>query len=80
MRLSPLDPLTWHFAGGIALAHLYMRRYGEAVEWADRSLYEQPRFAGAIRIKLVACAYLDRIEEARECLRQIGRASCRERV
>ena len=38
----------------------------EAMEWADRSLREQPRISSAIRDKVILCALLDRIEEARD--------------
>ena len=71
MRLSPLDPQTWYFVGGIAFAYLYMRRFDDVVEWADRSLDQKPDFLAVRRVKLVACAQLGRIEEARHCLRQV---------
>jgi adenylate cyclase len=70
-RLSPLDPQTWQFVGGIAWAHLIAGRYAEAVEWADRSLSENPRYTAMLRYKLVACAHLGRIGEARELLQQM---------
>jgi tetratricopeptide (TPR) repeat protein len=73
MRLSPLDPQTYQFTGGIAWAHLLAGRHAKAVEWADRSLDENPRYAPMLRYKLVACAYLGRIEEGRELLRQMLR-------
>jgi adenylate cyclase len=73
MRLSPVDPLTWAFKGGLALAHLVAGRYEEAVDWAEAPLHEQPRNASAIRVKLVACAHLGRIEEGRELLQQVLR-------
>ncbi len=71
MRLSPLDPQTYQFIGGIAWAHLLAGRYVDAVEWADRSLAENPRYTAMFRYKLVACAHLDRIDEVRELLRQL---------
>ncbi len=70
MQLSPLDPLNFYFTGGIAFAHLTAGRYAEAVEWADRSLNESPRWLPALRVKVVACAHLGLIEKARELLRQ----------
>jgi TolB-like protein len=46
IRLSPLDPLgSRGFTYGLALAHLAAGRYGEAIEWADRSLAAQPVIA-----------------------------------
>jgi len=71
MRLSPLDPQTYYFAGGIAFAYLYMRRFEEAIEWADRSLNREPNFTPVLRVKLVACAQLGLIEEARRCRRRV---------
>ena len=71
MRLSPLDPLTHYFASGIAFGYLYMKRFEEAVEWADRSFDQEPRYTPVLRVKVVACAQLGRIEEAQHCLRQV---------
>jgi adenylate cyclase len=71
MRLSPLDPLTYYFVGGIAFAYLYMGRFEEAIEWADRSLNREPNFTPVLRVKLVACAQLGRVEEARQCRRRV---------
>ena len=47
------------------MAHLAARRFEQAIEWADRSLYTQPRTATAIRVKIVANAHLGRLDEAR---------------
>jgi adenylate cyclase len=68
IRLSPLDPLGYLFAAGLAFAHAVAHRYEEAIEWADRALQEQPRFVIPVRLKTALCAYLDRIPEAREWL------------
>jgi adenylate cyclase len=70
-RLSPLDPLNFYFTGGIAFAHLSAGRYAEAVEWADRSLNESPRCLWILRVKVVACAHLGRLDEAQELLRHV---------
>jgi len=69
MKLSPLDPLGGRaFTAGLAAAHLNAGRYEEAIEWADRSLAAQPDYRPAMRIKVISCAYLDRIDEARDWL------------
>jgi tetratricopeptide (TPR) repeat protein len=68
MRLSPLDPLGSGFKSALAAAHFVAGRYEEAVEWADQSLYERPNFDPAIGVKVVSCAHLGRIDEAREWL------------
>jgi adenylate cyclase len=71
MRLSPLDPLTFLFAAGFSFACAVARRYDDAIAWADRSLQEQPEFVIAIRLKAALCAYVGRIEEARDCLSRL---------
>ncbi len=71
IQLSPLDPLNYYFSGGRAFAHLLAGQYAEAVEWADRCFREQPRFTFALRVKVVACAHLGRVEEARSGVRRL---------
>ena len=71
MRLSPLDPMRWMFFGGMSFAHGVARRFAEAIDWADRALREQPRYASMYRVKAGAYAHLDRMQEARECARSI---------
>ena len=51
MRLSPLDRLGRTFTNGIAIAHLSAGRYEEALDWADRTLREDPGYSGALRSK-----------------------------
>ena len=68
MRLSPLDRLGRTFTNGIAMAHLFSGRYDQALDWAERTLREDPGYTGALRTKAVACAHLDRIDEAREAV------------
>jgi tetratricopeptide (TPR) repeat protein len=71
IQLSPLDPLGYFFSGGLALAHLAAEQYQEAMEWAERCWREYPRYTVALRFKLVACAHLGRVEEARTGVRQL---------
>jgi adenylate cyclase len=65
LRLSPFDPLGFVNATWLAHAHIAARRFEKAIEWADRALLNQPRFIVAVRAKIVALAYLDRLDEAR---------------
>jgi adenylate cyclase len=67
MRLSPLDPLGYIFTGALAALHLSAGRYEEAIKWADRS-FVVPRYESALRNRVVECAHLGRVEEARDCL------------
>jgi TolB-like protein len=71
MRLSPLDPLAFVFAAGLAIAHLAARRYEEAIVWADRTLHAQPRYIPATRFKLVCLAHLGRTADARDWLKRV---------
>ena len=71
MRLSPLDPIGYDFAGGRAMAHLAAREYQQAREWADRSLREMPRNALALRVKVVSCIEMDRTDEAHAALARL---------
>jgi adenylate cyclase len=68
MRLSPLDPLGYLFAAGLAFAHSVAHRYEEAIEWANRSLQQQPRFVIPMRLETALWAHLDRLDQAREWL------------
>ena len=68
LRLSPLDPRSFHITAGRALAHIVAGQYNEAIEWADRSLSELPRYGPAIRTKVVAYAQMGRIGEAQALL------------
>jgi adenylate cyclase len=70
-RLSPFDPLGYFYACGLAMAHLSAKRFEQAIEWAGRTLHDQPRVATAIRIKIVANAHLGRLDEARAELGQM---------
>jgi adenylate cyclase len=56
MRLSPLDPLGYVFRFGLALANFIAGRYEEALEWAEQSAREQPRYVPPLRLKVVICA------------------------
>ena len=62
--MSPLDPYTSFYAFNIALAHFVARRFEQAIEWADRTLHDQPRMAPAMRVKVAALAHLGRLDEA----------------
>jgi tetratricopeptide (TPR) repeat protein len=71
IRLSPLDPRGYNLAAGRAMAHLAAGQYEAAIEWADRSVREMPRNALTLRIKVVACAQIDRLAEARSALSRL---------
>ncbi|HWZ67209.1 MAG TPA: adenylate/guanylate cyclase domain-containing protein [Stellaceae bacterium] len=64
-RLSPFDPYTSFYASNVAIAHLAARRFEQAIEWADRTLHDQPRVVPAMRVKVVGLAHLGRLDAAR---------------
>ena len=71
VRLSPLDPLGYFFNGGLALAHLALGQYEEALEWADLCFNEYPHYVLGLRIKVVCCAHLGRTDEAGKAVKQL---------
>jgi TolB-like protein/Tfp pilus assembly protein PilF len=68
IRLSPLDPETAFFLGGIAIAHYMAGRYDESVRYATEALRLRPGFQGAQRQRAASLGAAGRIEEAREAL------------
>ena len=71
VRLSPLDPLGYFFKGGLALAHLAIGQYQEALEWAELCFREYPLYMPAIRIKAVCYAHLGQADEAGNAVKQL---------
>jgi TolB-like protein/class 3 adenylate cyclase len=65
MRLSPVDPLTWWMQEGMAKAHFFAGRYGEAVSWAKMALRGLPVSHSGLRIAAASCALAGRDEEAK---------------
>jgi len=72
-RLSPRDPFlaVWCMARGVGA--FAAERYEEAVDWAKKSIEENPRFAGAYRVLTAACGQLGRIDEAKVALDELLR-------
>jgi tetratricopeptide (TPR) repeat protein len=58
-------------AGVPAAQHLMAGRYEEALEWADRSLHEQPHYSPSLRGKVVSFVQTGRLDEARDFLRSL---------
>jgi adenylate cyclase len=71
LRLSPRDPLRVYFKAGTALASLHAGDFGAALRLANEALSELPDYSLPMRIKAAACAHLDRLAEARECLARL---------
>jgi TolB-like protein/Tfp pilus assembly protein PilF len=62
--LSPGD--AWSGMTGLAEAHLCLGQYEDALEWAGRSLAENPNFNVTYWILIAAKAHLGRMDEARQ--------------
>jgi TolB-like protein/class 3 adenylate cyclase/Flp pilus assembly protein TadD len=70
-RLSPFAPNIFFYAVNIAAAHLFARRFEQAIKWADRALHDQPRIISAMRVKVAALAHLGHLDSARAELSRV---------
>ena len=68
IRLSPLDPDTAMFLGGITVAHYLDGRYAEAFRTSEELLRLRPGFHGAQRLRCASLAQMGRVEEAKQSL------------
>jgi len=68
MRLSPFDPYAFCIQLGFGMAYIQLEKYENAMEWVDRSLSAQSRWAVAIRYKVVLLAQRGDIAEAQDWL------------
>ena len=68
MRLSPRDPFlaVWYMAH--AIGAFTAERYEDAIDWAKKSIEENPRFAGAYRALTASYGCLGRLDEAKAAL------------
>ena len=68
IRMSPSDPSLYTFLAGRSMTLIMMKRYGEAEEWARRSV-QQPR-CGPLAHAVLAAAlgHLDKIQDAQAAL------------
>jgi TolB-like protein len=68
MRLSPLDPFTFVMQTTTAFAHFFAGRHDEASAWADKSLRENPRWMGTLRIAATSHAAAGRLAQAQKAM------------
>jgi TolB-like protein/Flp pilus assembly protein TadD len=68
IRLSPLDPDTAMFLGGITVAHYLAGRYADAFRTSEELLRLRPGFHGAQRLRCASLAQIGKVEEARQSL------------
>jgi len=65
MRLSPRDHEFALMLSGVANANLIAGRNAAALSAAQRAVDESPRFAPALRLRMVALVHLSRLNEAK---------------
>jgi adenylate cyclase len=73
IRLSPRDPFRWFYFFTSASVHFQARRYGDAVEWARRSIRGNPRFPYSRATLAASYAHLGRGDEARAAVEELLR-------
>jgi TolB-like protein len=74
MRLSPLDPTSYHMHARTGFAHFLAGRFDEACAWAQRALREEPNYSPASAITAAGHALAGRLQEAQRAtanLRQV---------
>jgi tetratricopeptide (TPR) repeat protein len=70
-RLSPRDPRGWFASGAMAVAAIADENYLEAIQWAEKALTRNRRFAVALRVLIVALAKLDQKDRAGTIAREL---------
>lgn len=70
MRLSPRDPVSYHFLSRIALAHYHLRNYELAVHYSERALSLR-RPHSILVVLLAALGQLGRLDDARALLPEV---------
>jgi adenylate cyclase len=71
LQLSPLEPLAYHAALALALAHLLTDRAEEAAAHARRAVEGNRNFAFSYAVLAICCARLGEIEEAAQTVRRL---------
>jgi TolB-like protein/Flp pilus assembly protein TadD len=70
-RLNPRDPRGWLMSGVMAIAAVIDENYAEAVQWAERALAQNRRFAVALRVAAVALVKLGEHDRARQAVQEL---------
>ena len=80
LQLSPLEPLVYHAAVALALAHLLSGRTEEAVSHARKAIEGNRNFVFPYCILALASARLGRADDATAAVRQLVRVAPRFRL
>jgi TolB-like protein/Flp pilus assembly protein TadD len=70
-RLNPRDPRGWFTFGAIAIAAIADENYLEAIQWAEKALTQNRRFAVALRVLVVALVNLGQKDRAGTIAREL---------
>jgi tetratricopeptide (TPR) repeat protein len=70
-RLNPLDPHGWFVSGALAIAAIIDENYPEAINWADKALLQNRRFAVALRALAVALVKTGAHERAAQVVEEL---------
>ena len=71
LQLSPHDPHRYSFELTIATAHFIAGRYAEALDQAEKASRMQPDRFSTLSFRAASLAHLERLEEARVCVRRL---------
>jgi tetratricopeptide (TPR) repeat protein len=80
IRLSPLEPLIYVASFALAFALLMIGRAEEAIGPARKAIEGNPNFAFSHLVLAIACARLNRREEAEQAAHQLLRVAPRFRI
>lgn len=73
MRLSPLDPEIFQMQTGIAMGHLYCRRFDEALASLQQAARQMPNVLRVAAFMAASHALAGRMDEAREAMAHVRR-------
>ena len=73
MRLSPLDPEMFQMHTGIAMSHLYCRRFDDAIASLKEAARELPNILRVAAFQAAAHALAGNMTEAREAMSHVRR-------
>ena len=73
LRLDPSDPLISHTLAALALSHLLLRKFEDAILFAGKALRADPGNVRAHHRLVASLGHFGRIEEASAALRELLR-------
>ena len=71
IQLSPYDPMLAFWFDAAAMAAYMARQFQLALDWANRSVAENPDYIGGLRVLAAACGQLGRTKKANSTVAKI---------